>query len=344
MAAISTKDDRKLSEGVTATAINEKSVVTLSADDVPQALARNHGTVWVDIRLSENGDPSPDVRTLLDQVFSFHPLAIEDALLEEQSPKLDDWGDYLQICCQSSCHSKSAGLKLGEIDFFLGKNYLVSLHTGDEPAIERVRDVVASREGCSGRKGPDLLLHAIMDQVADQHLTTLESLDEEIDSAQDEVISKPTTKTLHKILVVKRAALRLHRVLAPQREIFNKMARDPYDEIAEEHRVYFRDVYDHYVRIHDSTETLRDLITSALDTYLSAVSNRTNDVMKILTIVTVMFLPMNTIVGFWGMNFFGDNVHLPVSLPRWLLFVVSMAAMLGTPFMVGIWAKRKGWF
>ena len=141
-----------------------------------------------------------------------------------------------------------------------------------------------------------------------EYLPAIEHLDDAIDDAQDEVFDGPTPQTLQKIFRVKRSALRLHRIVDPEREVLNRLARDAYDPIDDEHRVYFRDVYDHLVRIHDITESLRDLISGALDTYLSVVSNRTNDIMKTLTLVTVMFLPMSFLAGFFGMNFFGETL------------------------------------
>ena len=143
-------------------------------------------------------------------------------------------------------------------------------------------------------------------------MPALEHLDDAIDAAQDEVFERPTTQTIQTIFQIKRSTIRLHRILGPQREVLNRLARDEYAQIAAEHRVYFRDVYDHLVRIHDITESLRDLISGALDTYLSAISNRTNEIMKTLTLVTVMFMPMSFLVGFFGMNFFGDDPGVQV--------------------------------
>ncbi len=133
--------------------------------------------------------------------------------------------------------------------------------------------------------------------------------------------------------------------MIPMREVLNRLARDPYDQIEPEQRVYFRDVYDHLVRIHDIIESLRDLIAGALDTYLSVVSNRTNDIMKALTVVNVMFLPMTFIVGFFGMNFFGDTLMFtwPI-LPKAALFWSALPVMIGTPIGMAIMAWRRGWF
>src|SRR5207248_7574830 len=132
--------------------------------------------------------------------------------------------------------------------------------------------------------------------------------------------------------------------LAPQREVVNRLARDDYDPIPSDHRVYFRDIYDHLVRVHDITESLRDLIAGALDTYLSAISNRTNDIMKTLTLVTVMFLPMSFLAGFFGMNFFGETLAFSSRLPKGLLFTIACLMMVIPPWGMYWWAHRRKWF
>jgi magnesium transporter len=189
------------------------------------------------------------------------------------------------------------------------------------------------------------LLYHLLDLGVSDFLPAIERLDEAIDAAQDEVFGDPDPGTLRDIFRVKRAALRLHRTLIPLREVLNRLARDEHVQIDALDRVYFRDVYDLLLRLHDISETLRDLISGALDTYLSAISNRTNDVMKTLTVVTVLFLPLNFVVGFFGMNFFGDNISLSVGHRLHLvLFLGILACMIASPLAMWVWAKRKRWF
>ena len=169
-------------------------------------------------------------------------------------------------------------------------------------------------------------------------------LDERVDAIQNAVIERPSTQGPPSIFRVKRSAIQLHKTLGPQREVLNRLARDPYKPIRPKHRVYFRDLYDHVVRIHDISESLRDLIAGTLETYLSVVSNRTNDIMKTLTIVTVMFLPMSFLAGFFGMNFFGEPLVLQVRMPKGLLFLATCAIMAISPCFIWIYARRKKWF
>ena len=298
-----------------------------SADRIREAIDDENGLMWVDILDLENHANS-STEALLRDVFHFHALAIEDALKETHVPKVDDWDDYLYIVFQAiDFDVKTDKIQLHEIDIFLGRNYVVTYHNEPIAFLEQDRKNIEREHANRLRKGAGHLLYTFLDLAVAGYLPAIEHLDEAIDRAQDEVFRRPTPRTLQAIFRVKRAALGLHRILAPEREVMNRLARDSYDVINEDHRIYFRDVYDHLVRIHDLTESLRDLISSALDTYLSAISNRTNDVMKTLTIVTVMFLPMSFLTGFFGMNYFGETLSFQSHLPKAALFTRSCLLM-----------------
>jgi magnesium transporter len=313
------------------------------ADRLREAVADTGGIVWVDI--DDCGALSnAAIEALLREVFGFHPLAIEDALKETHVPRVDDWGDHLFIVFHAiEFEPKSSRLRSHELDIFLGPTYLVTHHADPLPFLEQDRRNLGRDPENRLRHGPDNLLYHFLDLAVAEFFPAIERLDRAIDAAQEEVFSHPTPKTLQAIFRVKRAALKLHRILAPEREVLNRLARDVYRPIAQEHRVYFRDVYDHLVRVLDLTESLRDLISGALDTYLSAVSNRTNDIMKALTTVTVIFLPLGFITGFWGMNFFAENLSFHTPLPRLLLFVLSCLLMIGGFAWLTYLARRRGW-
>jgi magnesium transporter len=171
----------------------------------------------------------------------------------------------------------------------------------------------------------------------------VEEIDEAIDQTEDEVFDRPTPETLEHIFMLKRAALHLRRIIGPQREVLNKLARDDYRVIDSRARIYFRDVYDHLVRLHDITESIRDLVSGALDTYLSVINNRMNEIMKTLTIFTAMFMPLSFIGGFFGMNFFA-----PVApLVKWTgipAFVFTLVITILTPVAMYLWIRRRGWW
>ena len=324
---------------------NEAGVVSFDwpPERLGEALGDQGGTLWVDI---QNGGSTAPEGVLFREVFHFHPLAIDDALCESHVPKVDDWAHYLYLVFHTlDFDPETDDLRLHEVDLFLGPNYLVTYHTEPIGVLDSVRRNLDRDFGERLRHGPDHLLYHVLDQGTAEFLSAIEHLAEAIAAAQDEVFHDPTPKTLQAIFRVKRSALRIHRIIAPQREVLNRLARDQYSQIDAHDRVYFRDVYDHLVRLHDITETLRDLISGALDTYLSATANRTNDVMKALTVVTVMFLPLNFLVGFWGMNFFADTLAFRrPQLPNSLLFGLSCLAMAVSPLGLWLWSKRRGWF
>ena len=313
------------------------------AGKVAEALADEKGTLWVDIDDPE-ADTSGSAETLLRDVFKFHPLAIEDALKETHVPKVDDWGDYLYMVFHSiDFDPKTDTIRTRELDVFLGKNYLVTYHNEPLQFLEQDRKNIERDPSNRLCNGPDHLLYHLLDLAVAEYFPVIEHMDDTIDDAQEEVFRRPTPRTLQAIFRIKRSTLRLHRILGPEREVLNRLARDSYAAIREPHRVYFRDVYDHLVRVHDLTESLRDLISGALDTYLSATSNRTNDIMKTLTMVTVMFLPMTFLTGFFGMNFFGETLAFQRPLPKVLLFTTTCFLMAGSVCGQWLWAKWRGW-
>ncbi len=324
-----------------------KGVIHLDfpVDQLPQALNDLAGTVWIDVEDLDSAH-NAEVEALLLETFRFHPLAIEDALKDVHVPRLDDWGTYLYLVVDTlDFHPETDELQLHELDLFIGANFLLTYHHEPIEVIDRHRGLIEREPEDRLKLGPSRLLHQILDQVVDAFLPAIEHLDDAINDAQDEVFNHATSRTLRRIFHIKSCALRLHRVVIPMREVLNRLARDSYSQIATDHRVYFRDIYDHLVRVHDIVESLRDLIGGALDTYLSIVSNRTNDIMKVLTLLNVMFLPMTFLAGFFGMNFFGETLMFtgPV-LPKAALFWLTMTMMIMTP--VGMWllARLRGWF
>jgi magnesium transporter len=309
-----------------------------------EALADAEGTLWLDIE--DRHSDVAEVERLFREAFGFHPLAVEDALQEANVPKIDDWEQYLYVVFQTiSFVPEGLELELHELDAFLGTNYLVTYRTDRMELVEAVRTLIERDGGSRLKLGPDHILYYLLDRAVAGYMPAIEHLDDQIDAAQEEALERPGRHTLERIMAVKRAALRLHRVLIPQREVLNRLARDEYPQVDARDQVYFRDVYDHMVRLHDVSETLRDLISGALETYFSAISNRTNEVMKALTVVTVLFLPLNFMVGFFGMNFFGDNIHLDtLRVSHTLAFGLILATMALGAWGMWAWARWRGWF
>jgi magnesium transporter len=182
----------------------------------------------------------------------------------------------------------------------------------------------------------------LADELAADYMPVVEGMDESIDQIEDQIFDNPGPSLLGQIFTLKRALLHLRRIIMPQREVLNKLARGDYAVIEAQHRVFFRDVYDHLVRLHDITEGLRDLVGGALDTYLSVVSNRMNQVMKTLTVITTLFMPISFLVGFFGMNFFQPTAPLDAWTDH-PAFVLLMAAVILTPVGMYVWMRKRAW-
>jgi magnesium transporter len=307
--------------------------VDLSATDWSTALHDQRGVLWVDF----NAAPQREVEPHLRDTFDFHVLAIDDALCQAHVPKIDDWGSYIYAVVHAVIFdSKSLAITTHELDIFLGLNYLVTYHHQSVDAVERVWRHVCHDHRQLGH-GPDYLLYLLLDRLTAAYMPTIDDLDATLDALETTVFTRPTPFTLGTIFAVKRAALHLRRIIGPQREVLNKLARDDYAVIDPKDRMFFRDVYDHMVRLVDLNETLRDLTSGALDIYLSVTSNRMNEVMKTLTIISALFMPISFVVGLFGMNFSG----LPFDSP-WLL-AGALGAIGMTPLVMLYWFKRRGW-
>ncbi len=297
------------------------------------ALRDDAGLFWVDF----GEEPPEAVEPYLRDTFNFHALAIDDALNEAHVPRIDDWGDYVYAVAHGVVFDESTlSLSTRELDIFLSKNYLVTHH---RQPIEAVNRVWANTQKDQRRleAGADHLLYEMLDNLTADYLPAIDALDATIDHLEDEVFARPTTHTLNTIFAIKRAVLNLRRIIGPQREVLNKLARDNYSMIDPKDRVYFRDVYDHLVRLVDLNESLRDLTSGTLDTYLSVTSNRINLVMKVLTIFTALFMPISFLAGFFGMNFTGIPFDNPYLLGG------AVGAIVVTPVAMLLWFWRRGW-
>lgn len=316
-----------------------KLQTNLTVDDYKMALLEPKGVLWVDF---ETTPAEQDAPILLD-VFGFHPLAVDDALDETHVPKVDDWEQYLYIVLESISFQRGDGtLDLSELDVFLGKNFIVTHHDIPIVALNRVWDTTLKNDRHI-KHGADHILYKLTDELAVEYVSVVEEMDEEIEWIEDQVFTKPTPLMVQRIFDLKRATMHLRRSVSPLREVLNRLARDDYAVVDVRDRVYFRDVYDHLVRIHDITEGLRDLVGGALDTYLSVINNRMNDVMKTLTLITTLFMPISFVAGFFGMNFFQPVAD---SLQPWTAigaFIATLGVMLLTMAGMFVWMKRRGW-
>ncbi len=303
------------------------------------ALQNQQGILWVDFG---GESPEPTEQILLN-TFEFHPLAIDDALHETHVPKVDDWESYLYIAMHAvSFSSGEEDIEAIELDIFLGSNFIVTHHDLPIDALNRVWDT-CKRDARYYKHGADHILYKLTDELIVDYMQVVETLDEEIELVEDEVMEKPTNEIVQQIFTLKRATLHLRRVLSPLREVLNKLARDDYPVIDATDRVYFRDVYDHLVRLHDISESLRDLVGGVLDTYLSVINNRMNEIMKTLTLITTLFMPISFVAGFFGMNFFQPVSSALVPWTSNPAFIIMMIIVVATPFSMFVWMRRRRW-
>jgi magnesium transporter len=241
--------------------------------------------------------PRVQVEPHLRDTFGFHVLAIDDALRELHVPKIDDWGDYLYAVVHSVIFDhKSLALTTRGLDIFLGRNYLVTHHRQAVDAVERVwRHICPDHRRLA--PGPAYLFYLLLDTLTADSLSTIDVLDATLDALETTMFTRPTPQLLSAIFAVKRAALHLRRIIGPQREVLTKLVRDHSDVIDPEGRVYFRDVYDHLVRLVDLNEMLRDLTSGALDIYLSVTSNRVYRTQPCQGVDFTLSMPLRSVTG-----------------------------------------------
>ncbi|MEW6084220.1 MAG: magnesium/cobalt transporter CorA [Chloroflexota bacterium] len=313
----------------------------ISPKEFPKLTRDRRGLLWVNLI----NEPAETCQPIL-QGFGFHPLAIDDALQETHAPKLDDWGNYLYIVL-NYLDIKDNGnywdAQTEELDIFLGENYIITLHDSPIPAIEDTWKS-CDRDPRTLQDGADHLLYKIADNVVTGYMPTVEKIDIAIDQIEDEVFDRPQPRTLERLFALKRLLQAMRRILLPQREVMNKLARDDYKVIDPKDRIFFRDIYDHLVRLHDLNETMRDLVGGAMDTYLSVVNNRMNEIMKTLTTITTLFMPLSFIVAFFGMNFFLPKPE--DAIWEWMqrpAFYGALSGLFVVPVIMYLWMRRRTW-
>lgn len=312
----------------------------LQVADLTAVLQEKTGWVWVDFE----GETPEVSEPVLRDVFNFHPLAVDDALNETHVPKIDDWQSYIYIVLRAVTHAVDAeeGIQIPELDIFVGKNYIVTHHDKTLTAVNRVW-AACQRDERLLTNGPDHLLYRLADDLISDAITVIEGIQDTLDEVEDLIFMAPAPETAERIFNLKRDILRMRRVITPQREVLNKLARDNYEVIDAKDRIFFRDVYDHLMRSYELLDSLRDMTGSALDTYLSVVNNRMNDVMKTLAVFTALFMPLSFITGFFGMNFFATTINTE-QWSGWVSFEIALALMLAVPVFMVFWMRRRGWF
>ena len=307
---------------------------TLDEEFIQDHLERDH-FFWLDLC-----DPSEEEVERLGEIFGFHPLAIEDTLHFGQRPKLDDFGEYVFMVFYGAREHKDAGDEpLREVHIFLSGKYMITVRRDPLPALDEQRNRIEGRVMHSEQ----FVVYRILDALTDTFFPPLAAIDDEIDVLEDAIVAEPTNEQLQRIFALKRDLVAMRKVVSPQRDLFARGI----DTIAEipglqlDERDYFRDVYDHLIRISDLIDSYRDLLGGAMDAYLSTVANRQNDVMKQLTVIATIFLPLSFLTGFFGMNF-SYLVGRIQTGPAAFLFL-GIGACLVSAGILWVYFRRKGW-
>jgi magnesium transporter len=282
------------------TVLLQRQGITEQADRLDPAWLspESQATVWVDL----NAPTDEESHAILRDTFHFNELSIEDAVSTVQYPKIESYGSYLYLVLHGiDFRAAQHQFATHDVDFFLGPNYLVTIHDGKTRTISGLSETCRRNDRILA-EGPVALLHRIVDGMVDNYRPEVQKLEDKIDDLERNVFENPRTNFVRTILGIKRDISSLRRVALPQRDIVGRLARREFAAISDELAYRFRDVHDHLVRITDEALIFQDRITGILDAHLSTVSNRLNQVMKVLTVLSTIFMPLTVLTGMWGMN------------------------------------------
>lgn len=289
---------------------------------------------WLNI----DGLQKVDIIENIGKRFNLHPLVLEDIANTEQRPKMEDFSDYIYIVLRMLRYDDQQSEIISEqLSLVLGSDWVISFQENEGDVFDSLRERLRNNKGRIRKMSADYLMYSLLDAVVDNYFAVLEKMGEKIEEIEDELVSNPDPSTLKAIHDLKRQIISLRKYVWPLREVVNRLDRWESKLIHETTNIYLRDVYDHTIQVIDSVETYRDMLSGMLDIYLSSVSNRMNEVMKVLTIIATIFIPLTLVAGIYGMNF-ADMPELKSSwgYPLVLLLMLSMAI-----FMLFYFRKKK---
>jgi magnesium transporter len=292
-----------------------------------------------------NVDGLNDVELLrkLGEHFSIHPLALEDVLNTTQRPKVENYTDHFFIVSEM-VYEENQRITLEQLSIFLGKSYVLTIQEESEHDVfEQVRSRLRAGRGYARKMKADYLAYALLDATVDQFYPILESIGDSIETIEEELLRKPTRETLRRLYEQKRLLLQLRRTAWPQREIFSTLIRDDSGLILKETQIFLRDCYDHTSQVIDLLESFRDLSTGLMDVYLSSLGFRTNEIVRVLTVISSIFIPLTFLAGVYGMNF---NTEYPWNMPElnWPFgYILCLGLMASIAAGMVIFFRRKKW-
>jgi magnesium transporter len=294
----------------------------------------DESVVWINV----SGVHQMEVLETLGKQFVLHPLLLEDVANTDQRPKLDDYETYFFLVMKMLSLTDAKEIAVEQVSLVLGRNYVISFQENGTDVFQPVRDRLRGGKGRLRQSGADYLLYALVDAIVDQYFAVLEAMGEKIEALQHTVVEDPKPETLNDIHALKSQLLFLRRAVWPLRDVMNNLSRSDCPFLQHATKLFFRDVYDHVVQIVDTIETLREMVSASLDIYLSSVSYRLNAVMRVLTVITTIFMPLSFIASIYGMNF----EHMPELRSRWgypLVLAVMIAVGVGMLLLF----RKKRW-
>ncbi len=290
---------------------------------------------WINI----DGLHQVEILERLGECYGLHPLVLEDILNTDQRPKMEDYGEYLYIVLKMlNFNDQSSEIEAEQVSLIVGPNFIFSFQEREGDTFNPIRERIRNGKGRIRKMGADYLTYALLDSIVDNYFIILEKLGEEIEFLEEKLVTHPTPEVLQTIHVLKREMIFLRKAVWPLREVISGLERGESSLIKESTRIYLRDIYDHTIQAIDNIETYRDMISGILDIYLSSVSNRLNSVMKVLTIIATIFMPLTFLAGIYGMNF----KYMPELEWRWG-YPFTWLIMVGIGVFMLFYFRKKKW-
>jgi magnesium transporter len=306
----------------------------LNADRMREALKDPSTLLWVDFKDIDDEDID-----ILTEVFNLHPLTVEDLIMANARPKVENFKDYIFLILFSmECPDKRSGkIKTGEMNFCLGRNFLVTAHSDTIAALAACKERIRT-ESPIIKNGADFLLYSLVDSLVDSYFPIIHDFDDAVDKMSDELFRQPSDDTLKGIYTLKNEIVYLRRTIGPQADVLSMLTRSDFPQVSAANTIYFRNICDNLTRLNDIVGTSRDIVTGAMEAYVSIVSNRLNEIMKTLTVIATIMMPLTLIASIYGMNF----KHMP-ELESKFGYPMVIATMTVITLGMLYYFKRRRW-
>ena len=304
----------------------------VSRDSIPDLLRRSDAKLWFHFDA-----PTDEELRFLEEELKIHHLTLEDIVQQNQRPKIESFEDYVYMAIHPLLCKKKWQIEPSELDLLLGRCWIVSVHYGPLPGLIETSQL-HERIPPALRRGTDFLLYTLVDLVVDSYFPLLDDIEDEIDSLEDRLLKQARNEDMNRLLALKRSLVHIRRAVSPQQEVFNQLTRHDFPFIQPGNLVYFRDVYDHLIRITEELDSIRDILSGALEIHLASASNQLNVTMKRLTAWGTIFVVVTAIAGIYGMNF----KFMPELEWRYGYFA-AMSVMASISLTLYFYFKKKGY-